>query len=183
MNADKKKVTIQPDADDASEFVGKVEALANGILRRYEPPALIVIKINNWFSVRWLRFSGKVLGALGVWNRDAALSIPPFIPNRVVSQRKFCAPSYCEIGAGKQIHIKIESTQATLRRVSAVAGGAALVWYSGGSAQSRRGAVMAYVPVGETYIPWYTGWVEKEQWTLAQPKEISEQEVVNLIGN
>jgi hypothetical protein len=179
MDADKKEVIIRPEVDDAPEFARKVEALANGILSRYEPPAFILIKINNWFNVTWLRFSGKTLGVLGTWNN--ALSIPPFVPNRVVSQRRFSAPDYQEVDAGKPIHLLVESSQAVLRRVSEVAGGAALMWYSGGSAQAERGAVMAHVPVGAAYSPWYTGWAKRKGWELVQPKEISEQEIAGLI--
>lgn len=181
MNADRQKITIQPDVDDAPEFVAKVEGLANGIIVRYEPRVFILIKINNWFSVRWLRFSGKILGALGVWNN--ALSIPPFVPNRVVSQRRFNAPEYREADAGKPIHIQVESTQAILRRVSEVAGGAALMWYSGRSAQSGRAAIMTYVPVSGAYSPWYTGWALDEAWTVVHPKEISQEEIASLMAS
>jgi hypothetical protein len=172
---------IQAEIDDAPEFIAKVEALANGILRRHAPSELILIKINNWFSVRWLRFSGKILGALGI--SQTTLSIPPFVPNRVISQRRFNAPEYREIDGGKPIHIQIEGTQATLRRVSEIAGGAAFIWYSGRSGTSARGAIMAYVPVGDTYSPWYTGWAKRQRWTLVQPKDISSRELDTLISS
>jgi hypothetical protein len=152
--------------------------LANGILRYHAPPELILIKINNWFGGRWLRFSGRVLGVLGVWKN--ALSIPPFVPNRVASQRRFRAPEYREINAGKPIHIQIDSAKATRRRVSEIAGGAALIWYSGCSNTTERGAIMAYVPGERGYTPWYTGWAKREEWELVQPKEISAQQLAKL---
>src|SRR6266700_3372720 len=169
---------IQAEIDDAPEFIAKVEAVANGILRHHAPAQLILIKIDNWFSVRWLRFSGKTLGAVGVSMKT--LSVPPFVPSRVVWQRRFSAPEYRGIDGGKPIHIVVESTQAILRRVSDVAGGAALLWYSGGSDTTERGAIMAYVPVGDTYFPWYTGWGKREEWELVQPKNINAQELANL---
>jgi len=178
MNADENGMKIQAQIDDAPEFIAQVEALANGILYRHAPPELVLIKINNWFSVRWLRFSGKALGAVGVWSN--ALSIPPFVPNRVVSQRRFRAPDYREGDAGKLIHVRVEGGQAILRRVSEVAGGAALVWYSGRSHTTERGAIMAYVPGARGYTPWYAGWAKHEEWELVQPKEISAQELANL---
>jgi hypothetical protein len=76
MNADKTKIGIQPDVDDAPGFIAKVEGLASGIVGRYQPTSLILIKINNWFSMKWLRFSGKTLGAAGV--STPTLSVPPF---------------------------------------------------------------------------------------------------------
>src|SRR5215467_316509 len=146
-------IRIQPEPGDAPEFVSHVEAVVNGILRRHAPRELILIKINNWFGVKWLHFSGKALGALGVWKSD--LTIPPFVPNRVISQRRFAAPDYTESERGDLIHIAIESDEARKRRVNDVAHGAALVWYGAGSDQARRGAIMAYVPVGDSYSPWY----------------------------
>jgi hypothetical protein len=38
-----------------------------------------VVKIDNWFGKRWLGFSGKALGALGV--RKKKLTLPPFHPH------------------------------------------------------------------------------------------------------
>jgi hypothetical protein len=172
-------ITIQAEPLDAAEFIVNVEALANGILRRHEPLSLFLIKIDNWFSAKWLRFSGKTMGLAGV--SMATLSVPPFIPNRVLSQKRFVAPAYNEVDNEPPIHIHVESTQAILRRVSRIANGAALLWYSGGSDQSGHGAIMAYVPAGNTYLPWYTDWAKRQRWELVQPKEITAHEIANLI--
>jgi hypothetical protein len=174
-------MTIQLETDDSPEFIAKVEALANGILRHHAPLTLILIKIDNWFSVRWLGFSGKTLGALGV--SRATLSVPPFVPKRVISQRRFIAPAYAEVESGPPIHIQIQSSEAILRRVSSVSNGAALLWYSGGSERTGRGAIMAYVPIDETYLPWYTGWAKRDHWMLVQPKDISGRELDTLISS
>jgi len=123
---------------------------------------------------------GKDSGSSG--RVDANVERATILPNRVVSQRRFAAPTYDEVDAGTPIHIQTESTEAILRRVSRVGDGAALVWYSGNSGQSERGAIMAYVPVGDSYSPWYTGWAKRQDWELVQPKEISGQEVTSLIG-
>jgi hypothetical protein len=179
MSTDNSRMKIRAEIDDAPEFIEKVEALANGILRHHVPPELVLIKINNWFSVRWLRFSGKTLGAVGVSNNT--LSIPPFVPNRVASQRRFKSADYREFDPGKPIHVHVESVQAILRSVSDITGGAALIWYSGCSDTTERGAIMAYVPGERGYMPWYTGWAKREEWRLVQPKEISTQELASLI--
>lgn len=68
---------IEPDQDDACEFIAEVQVLAQGLLLTYAPPVVIVIKIKNWFGARWLNFSGKALGALGIWK--TRLTIPPFV--------------------------------------------------------------------------------------------------------
>ena len=85
---------IRPDQDDAADFIAEVQGLVDGLLRHYAPRTVVLIKIDNFFGSRWLRFSGKALGALGVWKKR--LNVPPFVPNRVVSQLTFAGPLYDE---------------------------------------------------------------------------------------
>ncbi len=94
------KVTFE--IDDAPDFVRQVEQVANGVIRRHAPETLVLIKIDNYFGSKWLGFSGKALGLLGVWHNPDYhpannIRIPPFVPNRVVSQRRFAGPAYEEI--------------------------------------------------------------------------------------
>src|SRR5271165_6072784 len=145
------ELRIAAEPDDAADFVSIVERIILGIVAGHSPDTLVVIKIDNWFGSKWLGFSGKMLGALGVWNKPYnqppdGLRIPPFVPNRVVSQRRFSAPDYAEVDSGKPIHAQVESTVALLRKAAAVAPNTALAWYSGNSHAAGRGAVMAYIP-------------------------------------
>ena len=86
---------ITPEQDDAPDFVFAVERLTEGLLLRDKPRSIILIKIDNWFGSRWLAFSGKVMGAFGF--RSNTLTVPPFVPNRVISQGRFAAPLYGEL--------------------------------------------------------------------------------------
>jgi len=104
---------IAPGKNDAPQFISAVEQVANGILRRHLPKTFFLIKIDNWFGSKWLGFSGKTMGAIGVWNKPyerdpKGLRIPPF----VISQRRFAAPDYGEIDSGKLIHQHVGSTDA-----------------------------------------------------------------------
>lgn len=117
--------------------------------KRRRPPVLT--KIDNDFGSKWLGFSGKALGALGVWHNPSYhpannVRIPPFVPNRVVSQRRFSGPAYGEIDGGKPIHKRIPSGMALNRMAVAEAPMSALVWYSGESEATGRGA-------GDTHWP------------------------------
>jgi hypothetical protein len=60
-------MNILPEKNDADSFIAQVDALANGIFRAHTPDILILVKVNSWFGSRWLGFSGKILGTLGVW--------------------------------------------------------------------------------------------------------------------
>lgn len=105
---------VAPQLDDAPDFIGYIERVVNGIVRRHCPDTIALVKIDNWFGSNWLGFSGKALGALGVWNKPRNMPadnirIPPFVPARVVSQRRFVGPNYEEVPKGKPIHIRVPS--------------------------------------------------------------------------
>src|SRR5882757_1388862 len=161
---------IIPEQDDAHDFVALIEQSVNGILRRYAPLSLVLIKVDNWFGPKWLGFSGRALGAIGVWYKK--LTIPPFVPNRIVSERRLVAPTYVETAVRQPIHLNIASRDALRRNVSEVAPGAVLVWFSGDSKKSGRGSLMSYVPAGESYWSWYVGYAKRESWRVVKTLEL-----------
>src|SRR5262245_49609679 len=75
------------EALDDPKFVAWVERVIAGVESRFETDQSYVVKIDNWFGQRWLGFSGKAVGALRVCQRR--LTLPPFVPSRVLSQRRF----------------------------------------------------------------------------------------------
>ena len=60
-----------------------------GVEETVDTDHTFVVKIDHWFGKRWLGFSGKAIGKLGV--RKRKLTLPPFIPSRVMSVRRFTA--------------------------------------------------------------------------------------------
>jgi len=177
---------ITPEFDDAADFVTKVQQAVNGIIRRHAPETIFLMKIDNFFGSKWLGFSGKFMGALGFWikpyNKPADdIRIPPFVPNRVVSQRRFAAPSYHEIDCGEPIHKRIPSRLALRRKAAAVEPRAALLWYSGDSKATGRGSVMAYVSVGDSYWPWYAALEAGETWRVIETWDIKREDLSSLL--
>jgi hypothetical protein len=180
------KVKITPDIDDAPDFVRQVEQVANGVTRRHAPEILVLIKIDNFFGSKWLGFSGKALGAIGVWfnpsyHPASVVRIPPFVPNRVVSQRRFSAPAYEEIDCGSPVHKRMPSRVALNRTVATAAPKSALVWYSGESKATGRGAVMAYVPAGDSYWLWYAALETGESWSVTETLDIKRDDLASLM--
>lgn len=177
---------MTPEFDDAPGFIGHVEQVVNGVVRRHLPETLVLIKINHWFGSNWLGFSGKALGAIGVWHNPSyhpanIVRIPPFVPNRVVSQRRFSAPTYEEIDCGKPIHRRMPSRLALNRTVATAAPKSALIWYSGESKVTGRGAVMAYVPADEFYWLWYAAFETGESWSVTETLDIKRQDLSKLM--
>lgn len=166
-----KSMRFVPDDDDAPEFLAEVKALTDGLLRAFAPPSIVVIKIDNYFGKKWLHFSGKALGALAIWKKR--LNVPPFVPNRVVSQSAFAGRTYDEAISTNPIHIHTESKNALRRYVADVAHGAAVVWYSGQSKNSGHGSMMAHFPTADGYWPLYVHWVKRGSWRVVESFEVN----------
>lgn len=176
---------LAPEQDDAPAFISIIEQLLVGLVRDYKPAALVLIKIDNWFGSKWLGFSGKVLGAVGSWHiprRQPAdhIRIPPFVPNRILSQRRFAGPAYDEIGRGRPIHTRIPSDLAVVRKAAIHVPDTALVWFSGNSKATGRGSLMAYVPANSSYWPWYAAWKSGQPWYLTETREIRREQISRL---
>jgi hypothetical protein len=168
-------IQVSVDDGDSQGFIKVIDQITDGIVRQYVPAGLVMIKIDQWFGSRWLGFSGKAMGALGVWK--ARLTIPPFVPNRVLTQRRYSAPLYEEVDSGRPVHVDATSGQAMARYVASVEPETALIWYSGESQIAKRGSVMAYVPAEGGYIAWYASWVNEADWKMVEVEGISRVEL------
>src|SRR4051812_7469443 len=71
--------------NDDERFLALVSCIASAIVRDLRPTDVFVTRIDHWFDHKWLGFSGK--GLLGRHNKR--LTIPPFLPDRVVSHRAY----------------------------------------------------------------------------------------------
>jgi uncharacterized protein (DUF4415 family) len=186
------RVGIEPQSDDDPEFIRQVEMALNGVLRRCSPAALALIKIDNWFDWKWLGFPGGIY--IGKYARAVPgripsdrrprdlITIPPFVPERVVSQRRFAAPEYREIDPGKPVHLHLRNRLALRRKAAAEEPETALAWYSGNSKANGRGALMVYPPAGASYWPWYAELTRGEPWRIsAKAKNIKPDEFSRLM--
>jgi hypothetical protein len=170
-------MNIMIDGDDAPEFIAEIKPILDGVLRSASPEDFILIKIDGWFGPNWLAFSGKVLGLLGVWNKP--LRVPPFVPNRVLSQHVFSGLDYEDESVRVPLHKKMTGGFAVQRHMAREAGGSVLAWYSGDSLKNGRGSLMVYMP-GKEYWPWYAGWERHGRWHIVQTKEIATQQLARF---
>ena len=179
------RMKIPPQPEDATEFVEQIGCAVNGLLSRYLPATLVVVKIDNWFGKRWLGFCGKFLGVAGVTLKTHStppkhIRIPPFVPERVVSQHRFTAPSYDEIEPGELVHRQMPSRDALRREAAFAAPGTALVWYSGNSEANGRGSLMVYLPIDSSYWAWYVGLKLGTPWGVSEYWGIKRDEYASL---
>lgn len=134
---------------DDGDFIEYVSRLISGSVEVHRPSEFWVHKIDNWFDHKWMGFSGKILGALGVWKNQ--LTFPPFVAGRIVGDWYFRyddgAAEYLLSHTERKIHHQGSSAENCLRRVSRVSPSAAFYWFSGNTIGSDRGSLMGYIPV------------------------------------
>jgi hypothetical protein len=196
---------LASDCTDDSDFLAYVSRLISGTAEIHRFREVRVFKIDNWFDDWWLAFSGKSLGAVGVWQMQEFLTIPPFVQNRIIDQGQYVrdesSGQYAFIGAGTNIHHRGWSARNLQRRVTRIVPETALFWYSGSSATNGRGSLMGYLPLDqdvcgdhatsgphirrweeklaldcERWI-WYLAIVREAGWKIARRRNIQAHEV------
>lgn len=173
-------IDLGTDPDDDRGFIELISRLTAGAAVTHRPFDLLIYKINNWFDHKWLGFSGKTLGALGVWAWP--LTLPPFVSNRVIRgwyyQRDEVGGGYSEKASPPDVHHKGWSAQNLHRRCEEIVPASALLWFSGNSATNGRGSLMAYIPVAYQELwPWYIAFTRDGEWKKAHRKGIHPYEI------
>ncbi len=182
---------------DDPYFIEVVNAIVRGLASRSIPDELWIIKIDNWFDHKWLRFSG--IGVVdfnwGGANRfEAALdefyqskvTFPPFNPNRIVGQWSFlkAGDRYVESPLIELPHrtVKQPSEANLLRRVQEFTKSACFVWYSGNTVVNGRGSVMVYELSRNEVDCWFASFNRRDAWKLQATKGASREDVDRLMN-
>ena len=173
---------LKPVELEATEFVARVQDVVNGAAKLHRPSEFTVIRVDNWFGSRWLEFSGKMIGAIGV--RMKTLTFPPFVPSRLHSAGRFVRDEslnqYSKIEGGRSPHRWQTSSQNLHYRPSEVAPKGAYFWFSGQSGSNGRGALMAYISTPDDWWAWYAGFMADHDWRAIQTIGITEKELRDL---
>jgi hypothetical protein len=133
--------------DDDPDFIDQIRWIFAGCLAEYRPAEFYVVRIRDWFDYKWCYFTGKVLGAVGV-SRFPDLTLPPFVPNRVLSQDHYdrVGPDGLEYerSDAPPLHIHQHSESNFRRFIRRITNDGTFLWYSNGSLASCRGSMMVY---------------------------------------
>lgn len=173
------------DADDPS-FIELVCGMSNNAFRCYSPNEVYVTGIDGWFDHKWLEFSGKIVGAVGVWN--TVLTVPPFNPNRVLYQLRFWKDetgSFRTSNTPEPLHLNQPSGSNTNRFMNRVSSSGLFIWYGGNKRMGDMGSLLVYDMRDEVGTAWYASFKRAETWQLNKVRGISKREVIGLmkIGN
>ena len=110
--------------------------------------------------------------------------MPPIVPNRVVFERTLERSTddggYGNAALQRTLHIVQVSSQNLRRYTQALAPELAVLWFSGASAASGRGAIMTHIPAEGFHWPWYVELAAERGWRLSMHKGISPVEFRHL---
>ena len=164
--------------NDDSRFIDLARRLLDAAITSDQPAEVYVVRIDQWFDAKWLKFSGKVLGALGVHHNP--VTVPPFHPHRVVTESHFSFAS--DSGAfvptfAPPLHIAQPSAQNLTRSIARVSPSAIFFWYSGSTLDLDRGSTMLYRTSQAEIFSWYASFHRFPTWRLDRHRGISPSEV------
>ena len=162
-----------------SEFASIVECALNNAVQHSNPREIYVVQVDGWFDYKWQQFSGTVMHEIAIW-RDR-LTVPPFHPSRILSERYFRLRSDLGRYAAaleKPLHINQASAENLRRAIRDISSSGVFVWYSQVSEHSDRASLMVYDVDPNDASGWYAGFSRKDEWRLAQVKGISRRAAV-----
>jgi hypothetical protein len=136
-------------SDDSPVFAAEARSRISAAVADPGVASVFIVRIRGWFGPRWLAFSGKALGALGVSRSD--ITVPPFVPARITSLVYLTRGengSFQEAPVPFVLHPRQPSGRNLSRHLRTLAPSTAFFWVSTGTNSSGRGAFMAYVPSG-----------------------------------
>ena len=188
---------IQAGKTEDPFFIALLDSLLGELVRRRAPENLWIIKIDNWFDHKWLRFSGigavdfqfpafmgKFDGALDEFYREK-LTFPPFTPNRIMAQWSFARTGkhYVEVPAKVPHRLEKQPSETNLqRRVQDFSSSASFVWYSANTVANDRGSLMVYNVAPDGFECWFAAFVRRGEWKLRTTKGISRTKVEELLS-
>jgi hypothetical protein len=170
-------IELEPSEHDDLPFLQLAQRIVNGAVATLEMREVYLVQTDNWFDFKWLGFWSR-------WKEKelTELFVPPFNPNRVLSEKHFVwdanrsqfAPATHE----KPLHRRQpgrRTTQAVpLDRFSK---SAAFIWYSGNTVTNRAGSLMLYLSGADAYA-WYASFWNEEQWKYHDERRIARRELV-----
>lgn len=189
---------VERTAREAPGFVDAVDRVVAGLVFRYRPQLVCLVRIRRWFDHRWLGFSGrgrvffdspfpKHPGVSLDEFHQEQLTFPPFAPTRVAAEQHWIRKNdgdYAVTPSRFQIHrpLRQHSSSNLQRRVVDLTDSALFVWRSSTSATDARGSMLVYIVNAGTTIPWFASMRSTaERWALSEVKGLGRVEVSELL--
>ena len=182
------RIQIPFDKTDAEEFKSIVETIIHHLIQTFNPTEVSVIRIRNWFDHIWLNYSGKQIlkydtkSNPGIpfvlepyWNTE--ITIPPFHPNRVLSETKFRKKEINNTSFLEPFHTVQSTIENKKNLIARRTNNGLCVWISSNSEVNRQGSLMVYQIKNSEVQSWYISIEEKDVWKIVKTKDISKKEI------
>jgi len=169
-------IELETGKGDSHEFLHLASKLIEGAAIVSDPPprrGVWVARVDGFFGQAWLGFRGKLLGQLGVRNRSFKddLALPRFYYDRILSVRYFTRDDrggFTRAEPPWPRWLGCGSSKRNVNRDIVLQG--AYAWYSTGSEDTGKGAVMVYAIKEGPNAAWYTMWENKPPWRLTRKR-------------
>jgi len=147
---------IAVDQDDDASFINQVRTALGTTAGAMNPEEIYIVKIDKWFDSKWMAFSGKALGLVGVWRNR--LTIPPFHPNRVRRQDSFIKSDDGYAPSNKKpLHSKRHGSENLNKWLDALSPSSVFLWYSGATQKLDQASLLVYSVQGKKTDGFYWG--------------------------
>ena len=186
------------EATDAMGFMDNVDRVVAGLVFRYAPRLVCLVRIRKWFDHRWLGYSGtgRVFFdppwpshsgvALDEFHQEK-LTFPPFAPSRVAAEAHWARQrngGYTRTEGPFRIHSqeRRRSSFNLQRRVADLTDSGLFVWFSSSRPPDARASILVYTVDSGSTIPWFASMrCKTNTWTLAGVKGLGRMEIEELL--
>ncbi|MBN2613206.1 MAG: hypothetical protein JXB00_16755 [Bacteroidales bacterium] len=191
MTEIKLNIKLDMDDNDSSDFIGLVGTIINSLIQIHDIELVNVVKIDNWFDHKWLNYSGKGIihfeetlhpdkVALTNFWKDK-ITVPPFHPNRVKSDRLYRTKDTLDKQIEKPIHTIKGSSDNLNNRIEGKIENGLFVWFSANSENNQKGSLMIYKVDKADVESWYASIENNDGWTITKTKGINRDLINGMI--
>jgi hypothetical protein len=183
---------------DDPRFVSCAEKLVAAAAALGAQRDIVVVRIDNWFGLRWLRFpnrqyrgrwrplGGRPHGVLTVKKlREPACFIPPFHPHRVLSEERFELHENGVVQGPfeprEPLHRMYTPKMKRERTFDEACEPGIYAWCSGNTKANDRAALMVYTHAIDGTSAWYAEFRRVDYWRVSRHVPIGNADWCRLL--
>ena len=149
--------------NDDLNFIAEVNLVLSERIHEFKPFELFITYINNWFDLKWLKFSGTTMHEIAIWKLQD-VTVPAFHPNRVIYSKKLIHHKDAfEIIAdkSKMLHVIQESSANFKRKIIDFSSNGLFIWYSSNTKLNDQGSILVYYVKDNECMTFYLNLVKQ----------------------
>ena len=176
-------IKIKINEGDAVDFIFILNELINRLSVNEDIAEISVVRIKNWFDHKWLNYSGNAVIHFtetvhpdqvvlsNVWKEK--ITVPPFNPNRVLSELSFHGKVTGNKVFDKSLHGWRRSSNNQNNRIINKSDNGLFIWYSSETIKNQQGSIMTYRVYKNDVTTWYASFENKDGWRVTKAKGIN----------